>query len=183
MKRRRIFFWVPVVVGLLCCAATSSGEAPKNALGIILGRFSGYHKLTLRERNSDARTFMLRNFPKDDPSVVRADFDGDGHPDYAILLKDNKAKTTKLVVLLCSGGAQCKSVYELDVTAQSGEVYIRPVQAGSQVSQTDAIDTNDHASPVRLSATGIEVTYFGQAKVVYYWNRKHKKIEAVQTED
>lgn len=29
----------------------------------------------------------------------------------------------------------------------------------------------------------IEVTYFGQANVVYYWNTKHKKIEAVQTED
>jgi len=36
---------------------------------------------------------------------------------------------------------------------------------------------------VRLSSTGIEVTYFEKAKVVYYWNTKHNKIETIQTVD
>jgi hypothetical protein len=36
---------------------------------------------------------------------------------------------------------------------------------------------------IRLSSTGIEVTYFEKAEVVYYWNTKHKKIETIQIGD
>jgi hypothetical protein len=174
---------VLVVVSLLCHLALPRAEGQSNDINRILNRLSGYHMLTLLERNADARAFILAHVPKNNPSVVHADFDGDGHSDYAILIKDNKSGTTKLVVLLCSGDARCKNVYEMDVTSDAGEVYIRPVLIGSRVSQTGAIDTNDYPAPVRLSSSGIELTYFGQAKVVYYWNKKHKKIESVQTAD
>jgi hypothetical protein len=140
----------------------------------------------LRERDSETKAFIVRHFPKGNPSVVHADFNGDGHPDYAILLKHNKSGATKLVVLFCSGNTECKGVLEHEVTttdATSAEVYIRPVPTGSLVSQTDAIDTKDLPSPVRLKSTGIEVIYFGKAKLVVYWNNKHRKIEWVQTED
>jgi len=99
------------------------------------------------------------------------------------LLRNKRSGTTKLVILLCSEDITCKSVYEVDVTSDSGGVYIRPVPMGRRVSQTDAIDTKAYPPPSRLSSTGIEVTYFGQAKVVYYWNRKQKKMETIQTED
>ena len=82
-----------VTASLWCCAAMSDAEAPKTDLHIILSRFPGYHVLTLAERDSDARTFILAHFPKHNPSIVHADFDGDGHPDYAILLKDKKSRT------------------------------------------------------------------------------------------
>jgi hypothetical protein len=71
----------------------------------------------------------------------------------------------------------------VDATSSAGEVYLRPVRIGSRVSQADAIETKDRRSPVRLSSPGIELTYFGQAKMIYYWNKKHKKVEAIQTED
>jgi hypothetical protein len=165
---------------LWCNVRCGSAE---ERLGYHPTSFSRISRAHFGGRNSDARTFIVDHFPKRNPSVVHADFDGDGHPDYAILLKDKKSGTTKLVVLLCSRDAQCKSVFELDVTTSSGEVYVRPIPAGSRVSQTEAIDTKDYPPPVRLGSVGIEVTYFGQAKIVYYWNRKHKKIETVQTED
>jgi hypothetical protein len=164
-----------------CLAVPKAGQG--RDIDRILKRFPEYHVLTLAERNSDARTFIRAHFPKHNPSVVHADLDGDGHPDYAILLKDNKSLTAKLVFLLCSEKAQCKSVDEVDVTSSAGEVFIRPVPIGSRISQTDAIDTKDYPAPVKLRSTGIEVTYFGQAKVVYYWSRKGKKMETIQTED
>lgn len=169
-----------LLVTLVCCVAA---PGPTSDIDRVLNRFPGYHVLTLLERNSDAKEFIKGHFPKNNPSVVHSDFDGDGHLDYALLLKDGKSGTTKLVVLLCSGDTQCKSVFDVDVTSSSGEVFIRPVPIGSQVAQTDAIETKDYPSPVKLRSTGIELTYFGQAKVVYYWNRKNKKVEAVQTED
>ena len=60
---------------------------------------------------------------------------------------------------------------------------VRPVPAGSRVSETDAIDTGDSAPSVKVGSTAIRLTYFEKAAVVLYWNKKHKKIEEVQTED
>jgi hypothetical protein len=166
------------------CGVVMTGQAgQRNGIDKLLNHFPGDHVLTLSERDSDARDFILKHFPRSNPSVVHADFDGDGHPDYAMLPRDNKSGTTKFVVLLRSGITQYKSVYELDVTPVSGEVYIRPLPIGSRVSQTEEIDTKDYPSPVQLSSTGIELTYFEKATVVYYWNKKNKKIEAIQTED
>jgi hypothetical protein len=172
-----------LVTVLVWCVALSASDAHSNDVDSVLKSFPGYHLLTLQERDSETKAFVVRHFPKDNPSLVRADFDGDGNHDFATLVRNDKSGATKLVVLLCFGDAQCKSVYELDVTAYSDSVYLRPVKMGVRVSQTEAIDANDHSSPVKLSSTGIEITYFGKGKVVLYWNKKHKKIEEVQTAD
>ena len=70
---------------------------------------------------------------------------------------------TKLVVLLCPEDGHCRNVYELDVSANSGSIYLRPVARGSRVSQTEAIDAN-HSAPVILKFSGIRVTYFGKGR-------------------
>jgi hypothetical protein len=165
-----------------CCIGLSAGEERKSDVDSILSSFPGYHLLTLKERDSDARAFFTQHFPKANPSVVRADFNGDGHLDYALLLRNDKSQATKLVVLLCSEDAHCRSVYDVDVSAYSGSVYLRPRTRGSRVSETEAVDTN-HTAPVNLKFSGIQVTYFGKGEVVLYWNRKLKKIEEVQTAD
>jgi len=175
---------VPVILSaaVFCCFLASSGEERKSDIDSILSGFPGYHLLTLKERDADTRAFILQHFPKANPSVVRADFDGDGHLDYALLLRNEKSQSTKLVVLLCSEDLHCRNVYESDVSAYSDSVYLRPVTRGSRVSQTEAVDTN-HTAPVNLKSSGIQVTYFEKGKVVLYWNKKLKKIEEVQTAD
>jgi len=62
------------------------------SLGSVLNNFLGYHILKLTEMDGDASAFFLQHFPKGNPSVVHADFDGDGHLDYALLLRNDKAK-------------------------------------------------------------------------------------------
>lgn len=121
--------------------------------------------LTLQERDSALQAFLTKHFPKSDPSVVRSDFDGDGNPDYALLLKNDKRGKTILVVALCTGDSQGKSVYHVDVSDNSSFVYIRPVLVGSRVSQTEAISTRG-SSPVRLKFEGIRLTNYEQAEVV-----------------
>ena len=137
----------------------------------------------MSELDTGTRAYFSQHFPKSNPSVVQADFDGDGHLDYALLVRNVKSKTTKLIVLLCSEDGQCRKVYELDVSMYSDLVYLRLVAIGSVVSQTDAIDSTDHLTPVRLKASGIQVSYFEKGKVVLYWNRKLKKIKEVDTQD
>ncbi len=150
---------------------------------MILDDFPGFHVLTVPERDSDTRAFILAHFAKRNPSVVRSDFDGDGHLDYAVLLRNKKSGVAKLVILLCPENEHCKKACDEDITSYAGEVFIKAVPIGRRVSQTEAIDTKDYPPPVRLSSTGIEVTYFEKAKVVYYWNTNHKKIETIQTGD
>jgi hypothetical protein len=150
---------------------------------MILSDFPGFHVLAVHERDADAKEFILSHFPKRNPSIVRGDFDGDGNSDLAVLLKADNSGAARFVILLCSKDAHCKTTHEEDMTPYAGEVYIRPVPIGRRVSQTDAIDTKDYPSPIRLRSTAVEVSYFGKAKVVYYWNAKHKKIETIQTED
>ncbi len=183
MYRLRDCFLVVIALTQLCSLAKSAMGKPQAEIGSILKLFPGYHVMTLTERDTDTRTFLSQHYRESNSSVVRADFNGDGILDYALMLKYGKSPTAKFVVLFCSGDSTCRKVYELDVTGYSDSVYLKPVPVGSRASQTDAIDTKDSPAPVKLRSTGIEVTYFGKAKVVYYWNKKHRKIEAVQTED
>jgi hypothetical protein len=183
MKRLFASTILVVLAALFSSAGASAGVDQKDDVDNILSSFPGYHLLTLTERDSGTRAFLSRHFPKSNPSFVHADFDGDGHLDYALLIRNEKLRTTKLVVLLCSEDSHCRTVYDLDVSLYSDLVYLQPAAIGSVASQTDAIDSTDHSSPVRLKSTGIQVTYFEKGKVVLYWDRKLKKIKEVQTED
>jgi hypothetical protein len=180
MKRVSLF---SLFLALIFSVAVPRGAGQSDGIDkIILDDFPGFHVLTLSERNSDTRAFILAHFAKRSPSVVRVDFDGDGHIDYAVLLKNKKSGVAKFVILLCPENKHCKKAYDEDIS-NAGEVFVKAVPIGRRVSQTEAIDTKNYPSPVRLSSTGVEVTYFEKAKVVYYWNTKHKKIETIQTED
>jgi hypothetical protein len=170
------------MVVLVWSVLASASDERAGDVGIILKQFPGYHVLTLQERSPDLKGFLGQHFPKSNASVVQADFDGDGHQDYALLLKDDKLGKTMLVVVLCPADGQCTSVYNLDVSADTSSIYIRPVPVGSRVSQTQAIPTSG-GSPVKLKATGVRLTFYEQAEVVLYWNTKLRKIEEVQTGD
>jgi hypothetical protein len=168
----------------VCSIAVLDSHGQSNAIDkIVRDEFPGFYVLTVPERDSDAKAFIAAHFAKRNPSVVHADFDGDGHLDYALLLKDKKSRAAIFVILLCAEDEHCKTACDEDITSSVGEVFIRPVPVGRRASQTNAIDSKDHPPPVKLRSTGVEVTYFGQAKLVYYWNAKHKKIETIQTED
>jgi len=178
---RRYAWILSLLLVLPCDVLASASNAQADDVDTILKQFPGYHVLTLQERDSDLKAFLAKHFPKSNPSVVRADFNGDGNPDYALLLKNDKTGATKLVVLLCSADSQCKSAYEVEETTSASVVYLRPVSSGSKVSQTEAIPGN--IPPVKLRSTGIQVNYFEKGSVVLHWNPKRQKIEEVQTSD
>lgn len=183
MSRKLKTLVVVWVLALLAFAAgtSSSAETPKNNLADVLKLFPGYHVVTLKECDPDMRTFLSQNYPKANPTVVHADFDRDGSPDYALLLKNDATRVTKFVILLCPAAAACKRVYELDESQMSGIVYLRPIAAGATASPTD--DDDAASRPVKLIAAAVELNYFEKASVVLYWNRAHKKIEEIQTSD
>lgn len=179
MKSLRCLVVLAACIGFLQWSTLSIGQEPKSTTEIA-HEFPGYHVLTLSDRDDDTRAFLTRRFPKSDSSVVRADFDADGHSDYAALLKSDTADRAKLVVLLCSSDSHCRRVYDLDLGAYSQITYLRPIARGSRVSGQDSAG---RSLIVKLNSTGIRVIYYEKGEVVLYWSKKLGKIVEVQTKD
>jgi hypothetical protein len=173
-----ILIWLAFVFGI----SISSRAQDKHDVEDVLKLFPAYHVLALEERDPETRTFLTQHFPKQNCSVVRADFDGDGAPDYALLIKADKSPTTKLVIVLCPANSGCKTAYQSDLSIDSSLVYLRPVPPGSHFSQTYGPDS-DQTARVRLKAAAVELNYFEKSSVVLYWDPTHRKIAEIWTSD
>jgi hypothetical protein len=173
---------IPVLLTIFTLfVEAANAQVRGSELDSILNQFPGYRLLTLQDRDAETRSFIVQHSWKYEASVVHADFDGDGRPDYALLLKNKGSENSKLVMLLCPSSGSCKSVYESDLSAVSTIVYIRPLPPGSRVSETEA--EPGHGPPVKLDSAGVRLDYFGKGETVLYWNKKLKKIEELETED
>ena len=138
--------------------------------------------MRLNDLDSQTRNYFRNEYKNECPGIVKLDFNGDGRQDYAVLLRNNKSKKTKFVILFCLSDSLFKKVYELDVTNFSNIIYLSLVKKGARVSQTESIETN--APPqTQLKYDGVRLTYFEKAEIVIFWNEKLKKIETIQTAD
>lgn len=168
---------------IFTASRSSRSETPRHSLPEVLRLFPGYRAVSLKEFDPDTRNYLLENYPKVDPSVVRADFDGDGSPDFGLLLKNDATHVARVVILLCPARASCKAVYDLDVSQMSGIVYLRPIPPGAPVPPADDDDASSSIKQTKLKTAAVELNYFGKASVVLYWNQAHKKIEEIDTSD
>jgi hypothetical protein len=143
--------------------------------------YPGYHLLRLTERDADTRAFLVQHFKTSDASVVHADFNGDGNLDYAMLLKSDTSAAAKVVVLLCDAQSKCRGVFEQDITGYSEGAYLSRLPVGSRVAEVGSAEGEKESHPVKLTNTGIQVTYFEKGAVALYWDKKLKKIVGVGT--
>lgn len=184
-KKRRLIEigMLTLLAAIFCLSSPIFIPAKTIAETIVSDHFPGDHILQLDERNADARAYLSQHFKHSDPSIVHEDFNGDGRADYAILLKSNTSGRAKLVVLLCDAPTRCHGVYELEVTGYSDGAYLSRLAVGSIISETEAIDTQNQSSRLKLTSSGITLTYFEKGSVALYWDEKRKKILNVDTAD
>jgi hypothetical protein len=172
-------FRLALLLVVFSCPSAVRGQ--KSSTGTRPPDYPGYHLLRLAERDADTRAFLAQHFKGSDASIVRADFDGDGHPDYAMLLKSDTSAAAKLVVLLCDAQSKCRAVLEDDITGYSEEAYLFPLPVGSRVAEAGSTEGENQSHPARFTNTGIQVDYFEKGTVAYYWDKKLKQIVAVGT--
>ena len=177
------FVRLALFAALLGCMPRAACGQAGTVQKLLRDHYPGHHLLRLDERDADTRAFLLKHFKGSDPSVVHADFDGDGHLDYAMLLKSDTSAAAKLVVLLCDAPGRCRGVYELDITGYSEEVYLSLLPPGSRVVESESVESKNQSSPVNLTNAGIQLNYFESDTVALYWDKKLKKIVAVGTSD
>lgn len=144
---------------LFAANRASRSETRRASLADALRLFPGYHVVSLKEYDPDTRNYLLENCPKVDPSVVRADFDGDGSPDFGLLLKNDATHVARVVILLCPARASCKAVYDLDVSQMSGIVYLRPIPPGAPVPPADDDDASSSIKQTKLKTAAVELNY------------------------
>jgi hypothetical protein len=168
---------------IINCSALTAAQVRDDASDTFVHKnYPGFHLLRMSERDADTRTFLTKNFKDANPSLLHADFDGDGHPDYAMLLKSDHSTAAQLAILLCENQEQCHPVYKLDITGASEISYLSRIPVGSKIAETDSAEDNDsHA--VKLITVGVRLSYFEKAEVALYWNKQLKKIVEVATGD
>lgn len=174
---------VVLLIATFWCRATAAQGQESPADTLVRDHYAGYHLLRLDERDADTRAFLLKHFKGSDRNVIHADFDGDGHPDYAMLLKNDTSAAAKFVVLLCDARGRCSGGYELDITGYSEGAYLSVLPVGSRVAEAGAVERGKESPPLKLRTVGIQVVYFEKGKVALYWDKKLKKIVEVGTSD
>ena len=176
----KMFYLLPVTISLLLCCQERKPNSDL-VLEKTLGQFPRYHLLSLSDLDSWAAQNFIEDFPKEKPGLVKGDFDGDGHTDYAILLRSNFATSTRLVVLRYSEAQNYTISYEIeDVYTMS---YITVVKTGSCIEETDATDVVNPLSPMILKYPGIRLTHSGKSERVIFWDERTNKFEEIWTAD
>lgn len=170
-----------LLIAASCCESTVARGQESTAEIRVQDYYPGYHLLRMSERDPDTRAFLFKHFKGSDPSIIRADFDGNGQPDCAMLLKGDTSAAAKLVVLLCDAPGRCRRVYEVDITGYSNEAYLSRLPIGSRVAVAGSVDGEKEPPPVKLATGGIQVTYFEKGQGALYWDKKLKKIVEVST--
>jgi hypothetical protein len=170
-----------LVLAVFSCATATCGQT--GAAAALPHDYHGYHVLKLGERDADTKAFILEHFKGSDASAIHADFDGDGHPDYAMLLKSDTSATAKLVVLLCDAQSKCRSVYEEDITGYSEGAYLSSLPVGSRIAEAVSAEGEKDSHQAKLTTTGFQVNYFEKGAVAHYWDKKSNKLVTVGTEE
>jgi hypothetical protein len=168
---------------MISCSVPAAAQLKENAVDkLVRKNYPGFHLLRMSERDADVRTFLTTRSQRSNPSLVHADFDGDGHLDYALLLKSDRSAAAELSVLLCENTERCHAVYKIDITGASEIAYLSRIPPSSKIAEMDDAGENDpHA--VKLKKVGVSLSYFEKAEIALYWDKKLKKIVEVGVED
>ncbi len=112
----------------------------------------------MKDLEEDVRQFFVESYPGNDPGIIRADFNGDGKYDVAILTK------SALLFFICKD--RCKEIKSQDYGSFAGFQYIIPIKKGELVEEFGGFD-GPSTPPVRLKNTAVHLIFFDKASIAY----------------
>ncbi len=155
--------------------------AADNISKLINTFYPGYKLLQFSDLDSFTQEYLSGYKFELQPGFVKADFDGNNLSDFALFL-NNKSNDGSIFCIILQ---TAKNDYELHEIIKYDRmmdyVVLSEVKPDTLVKPTTAFDTGQSA--VILEYPGVKLTYVGKASLVYYWNKKTKKFDSIQTSD
>lgn len=160
------------------------GEPPLDS--IIAQFFPGYAPVTPGDLSDEVRSATskdsLYGAPGLSPTVIHADFDGNGVPDYAILVRELAAQNPDEVfaVLMGYGDGQYSAAMKAFFGGLLGDVYLGLVPSGEEL--TAAAGSRKDGATVRLTRPAVRLVYHRRAADAFYWDDAGGRFESVPLE-
>jgi hypothetical protein len=165
-------------------ASTLNTDSPKKEyLKLIKNNFPNYILLRIDDLNSFTKPYFKEHYSGLNPSLIHLDFNGDGHLDYAFLLrnKDSKDAKTIFAVFLNNGKGNYELIHQRKDDIYRDDTFIVPIKAGKIITETDSIDKKEPLKKVVLNNYSIEYNVLGKGIVIFYWDEIVKKISSITT--
>jgi len=137
----------------------------------VLANYKG-KIVVLEDLDQDAKAFLINAEESHNPGVVRADLNGDGVEDIALLYNDG----LKLMLQIYLCAKSCRVIETINVGSFYGIQYIVPVDKGKIIESVDR-------SRIKLDNTAISFVNYGKASAVYYWTKKLNGFASIATGD
>jgi hypothetical protein len=176
------FAAVTCLAAFMTLAAPALGrEGPQKApaeppLATILAHFfPGYAPVTLGDLAAEVGALTVQDAAYDhsdrSPTVIRADFDGNGHADYAVLIKKQTTSGSDEIfaILMGYGQGRYAKIMESFFGRLSEDIYLGYVAAGTEIRLTVA-SPGVAPIPLRLKSPAVTLNVLNQASDVLYWD-------------
>ncbi len=144
---------------------------------IVAHFFPGYAPVTLGDLAAEVGALTVSDGAYDhsdrSPTAIRADFDGNGHADYAVLIRKHTASGSDEIfaILLGHGQGRYAKTMESYFGTLSEDIYLGYVPAGTEIRLTVASPVLEPI-PLRLEAPAVTLNVLNHGRDVLYWDAK-----------
>ena len=181
---------ITALAGLLFVDAPATGQddvadAPREPPldAIIAQFFPGYVPVTPGDLSADVRRATARDpaysDPARSPTVIYADFDGNGVRDYAVLVRELASNDPDEVfaILMGQGGGRYRAAMKAFFGGLLGDVYLGYVPPGDVLTAGEGARQN--VTAVRLERPAVRLVYHDRAVDAFYWNEEASRFDSV----
>ncbi len=141
---------------------------------IITHFFPGYAPVPLGDLAAEIGALTVSepayNSPDRSPASVRADFDGNGLSDYALLIRKTAGPEADeiFVILMAHGEGRYSKAIESFFGGMASDIFLGYLPAGTVLPAPS--DSGENAPPLTLENPAATLNILGQVSDVFYWD-------------
>jgi hypothetical protein len=115
--------------------------------------------------------------PDRSPTSVRADFDGNGLSDYALLIRKTAGSEADeiFVILMAHGEGRYSKAIESFFGGMASDIYLGYLPAGTVL--PGPADSGENAPPLTLENPAVTLNVLGQVSDVFYWSSLSSRFQ------
>jgi hypothetical protein len=158
----------------------SPAEPPLEA--IVAHFFPGYVPVALGDLAPEIGALTVQdaayNHSDRSPTSIRADFDGNGYPDYAVLIKTRSSSGSDEIftILMGYGGGRYAMTMESFFGRLSEDIYLGYLPPGVQIRRTASGWPPSGAGVLTLDTPSVTLNLLREAADVFYWDETHRRF-------